>query len=1088
MQYLSGLLLATCVLLPPAAEAQLPDQWWSRGAGGGGAFFSPAISPHNGNVLYVSTDMGVVFRSVNNGALWDTHPFGSLQGSRLSKVLFTSNPSVLYVLDGRVDYDDYYGGNVFKSIDGGTNWFWLSSDPAAGTDPACKKLRADPNRTDRLVLGHERGLWFSGNGGTNWTQFYSGSGCYLADVFFSGENIFAGGNFGVYVSSNNGGSFAAASLTGIGAGEGIVSFAGAVQNGRIRLYCITLDSSTASYVDDGYPSPAEAVYGNYAAYKGVYARDWPAGTWTRLTTGIAATHYPAFVATATNRTDVVYLAGQSDAEWPIVYRSTNAGTNWTSVFNAAQNQNVQTGWAGDQGDSGWAFGGGALGLEVSQSDPNHVLFSDLGYVHGTTNGGTTWQALYVMPSERNPANAYTPKHRSYHGIGLEDTTCWWLTWLDTNNVFASFTDIGAIRSTNAGASWIEARADVGNQNTIYCCVTNQTGTAYAAGSSVHDMYGSTRLQDNPLDGGSGQIFYSTNKAQSWAVLHTFGHPVVWLALHPTNQNVMYASVVDSTAGGIFVTSNLLDGTSSTWSRCTPPPRTEGHPLSIVVLKDGTLACTYSGRRDGTPVFTHSSGVFVSTDGGSSWIDRSVENMHCWTKDLVVYPFDSSQNTWFACVFNAWGTGIPANAGGLYRTTNRGQTWTPFTYDVWPALYRVASISFHPANTNFAFITTEDHGLLYSTNILATTPVFLLVTNYPFFQPMRVFTNPYDSGEIWATSVGNGLRVGWLAGARPVLAPPVFTNGLFNVSGTGRDGQRVLFEATTNFIKWDMLSTDPVLVVNGVFSDSDATALPFRFYRGRIASPVIGQDFVQPALAAPSWPNEPSGWTLIADTTWEAADTGAWTTGARDGWSLKFLDSTRDVSIDTVGDSVIGESRVLSHNYPPSHVGGGGVEPYRAIGGAYRQIYLGMYVQLSANFYGHGGSAINKLAYIRVDNSGVDGMMWIEYRFAGASQPVEPYLVNQLPNGGSGGIATGLTSGYPTRGTWHRVEVRLDLDTPRRVRYWVDGVLWIDNTTFAGGGAGRISEVTLSGISGGIGNAGNPSAQTLRYDRVRVVAN
>ncbi len=85
-------------------------------------------------------------------------------------------------------------------------------------------------------------------------------------------------------------------------------------------------------------------------------------------------------------------------------------------------------------------------------------------------------------------------------------------------------------------------------------------------------------------------------------------------------------------------------------------------------------------------------------------------MQCWTTDLVIYPFDASQNTWFAGVFEAWGPSRPYNAGGLYRTTDRGQTWSAFTCDIYPSLYRVASIAFHPSNANFAFITTEENGL------------------------------------------------------------------------------------------------------------------------------------------------------------------------------------------------------------------------------------------------------------------------------------------------------------------------------------------------------------------------------------------
>lgn len=225
--------------------------------------------------------------------------------------------------------------------------------------------------------------------------------------------------------------------------------------------------------------------------------------------------------------------------------------------------------------------------------------------------------MYVPPSDLNATNTYSPKRRAYHGIGLENTSCWWLTWLDTNTLFASFTDFGALRSTNRGAAWIPAIADV-NINAVYCCVTGATNRAYIAISSIHDMYESTRLQDNPINSGTCGILFSTNQAASWTTLHDFGHPVIWLAPHPNNSNVMYASVVHTNAGGIYVTSNLLSGLSPTWTRLALPPRTEGHPLSIQVLRDNTLAYSYSGRRDPAGNFTHSSGVFVSTDGGASW--------------------------------------------------------------------------------------------------------------------------------------------------------------------------------------------------------------------------------------------------------------------------------------------------------------------------------------------------------------------------------------------------------------------------------------------------------------------------------------
>ncbi len=477
-------------------------------------------------------------------------------------------------------------------------------------------------------------------------------------------------------------------------------------------------------------------------------------------------------------------------------------------------------------------------MAVSPANPDQVVFCDMGFFHGTANGGASWQALYVSPGDLNATNTYTPKRRPYHGVGLENTSCWWLTWLDTNTLFASFTDFGALRSTNGGAAWIPAIADV-NINTVYCCVTGAANRAYLATSSIHDLYESTRLQDNPINSGAGGVLFSTNKAASWTTLQNFAHPVIWLEPHPTNTNIMYASVVNTNVGGIYVTRNLLNGASSTWSRLAVPPRTEGHPLSIHVLRDNTLACSYSGRRDPSGAFTHSSGVFVSTDGGASWADRSVPNMQCWTKDLVIYPFDTNQNTWFACVYEAWGPNRPYSAGGLYRTTNRGQSWSAFTCGVYPSLFRVASIAFHPANTNFAFLTTEANGLLYSTNILAAAPSFLLATNYPFFHPMRIFTNPYDAGEIWATSFGNGLRVGWLTEPRPAFDRLAPGGGSVGYGGSGKDSQHLQVQSSSNLAAWGNIATN--IIRDGRFGGVDATAggASARFYRAIIDSPITG---------------------------------------------------------------------------------------------------------------------------------------------------------------------------------------------------------------------------------------------------------
>ena len=133
-------------------------------------------------------------------------------------------------------------------------------------------------------------------------------------------------------------------------------------------------------------------------------------------------------------------------------------------------------------------------------------------------------------------------------------------------------------------------------------------------------------------------------------------------------------------------------------------------------------------------------------------------MYYWTKDVVVDPYDASQNTWYVSVFSGWG-GAPNGLGGLYRTLNRGTSWTKLTASQFD---RVTSITFSPTNQNEIYLTTETQGLWNSTNINSVTPTFSLVNSYPFRQPERVFFNPNNSSNVWVSSFGNGMKTGDIA--------------------------------------------------------------------------------------------------------------------------------------------------------------------------------------------------------------------------------------------------------------------------------------------------------------------------------------
>ena len=148
------------------------------------------------------------------------------------------------------------------------------------------------------------------------------------------------------------------------------------------------------------------------------------------------------------------------------------------------------------------------------------------------------------------------KQKAYRGIGLEDTSrAWWLSWASPTTLLAGYADIGGMCSVDGGVSWSFPKFSP-RENSIYHISLGDSHTLYAASSTVHDLYQSTHLTDARIDGGKGRILFSNDDGSTWNTLHDFAHPVIYTAIDPANTARLYASVLHSTDGGIFVTDNL----------------------------------------------------------------------------------------------------------------------------------------------------------------------------------------------------------------------------------------------------------------------------------------------------------------------------------------------------------------------------------------------------------------------------------------------------------------------------------------------------------------------------------------------------
>jgi hypothetical protein len=730
-----------CEALERRLLFSLPTTWTSVGAGGGGSFFEPSFNPGNPSEIWVATDQTDEYHSTNGGASWTVPSFTEIQGNHAAPVQYTDTPNLLFAL-GPSNYPE-------ESTNDGQTWTLLPNNPASNAD----SFIVNYNNPNEFFISSYSQIFFTSNGGASYLTLPTDG--YDAGAVFDGNDIYICTDQGLYTSTNGGSSFTSTAFsTGLPSGDGIFSFAGETANGTTTFFAVTASES------DIYPGQE----GNICySFTGVYEFTVGQSSWTAVG-GIPSGVDPAFVSMVPGDTTDVLLAGGSSSGAPTVIETNNGGGSWSNLFDTTDNANIETGWQGYGGiDYGWGYGEFAMGFAQNPADPAEMMITDEGGAYLSTNGGALWQAVYVNPADLNAAGSPTPTDGSYEGNGMENTSSWWLTFTGPNTILASFTDITGDSSDNGGTTWNFNDNNGNPYNTTYQIVSQPvTNNLYAAVSSIHDIYQWDAYQTNTrIDAGNGAVLFSTNGGSSWNMLHNFDHPVVYEAIDPNNPDTMYVSVASSTAGGIYMTTDLQDGANSVWTQLATPPRTEGHPLDIVVLNDGTLVVTYAGTLNSSSgLFDDSAGVFVSTNQGESWTDTTANMpaMQYFDRDITIDPNDPTQSTWYVGVWET--TSDPYYPeGGLYKTTNRGLTWT-----LVPGLptKEFSQVAFNPSNTNEMYVTTGDDGLWYTADAESATPTFQQVTSYPFAAPQRVFFNPYNPNQVWVTSFGYGLAVGLMS--------------------------------------------------------------------------------------------------------------------------------------------------------------------------------------------------------------------------------------------------------------------------------------------------------------------------------------
>jgi photosystem II stability/assembly factor-like uncharacterized protein len=302
-----------------------------------------AFHPNDPNTFWVGVAQGGIWKTNNSGTSWTPLNEG-LPILRISDITVDPiNPNILYVCLGDYEYigvalatDDrkrhtHYGLGVYKSIDGGLNWLPTGLTTAQTTldNSLLRRLIIDPNNTNNLLAGGFEGVWKSTDGGINWAQTM----------------------------------------------DSIVSDLEQHPNMPNIVYAAT---AFINNLQEGVAGVMKSIdFGN---------------TWTFLNTGIPPKNQAQRVELAISPSDPNYvyaIACDMDRGFYGLYRTTNAGANWTQQSNGSL-VNILS-WYSGVGSTG-GQGTYDLTLIVDPSNRDRLYAGGVN-CWGSDDGGVSWNGM-----------------------------------------------------------------------------------------------------------------------------------------------------------------------------------------------------------------------------------------------------------------------------------------------------------------------------------------------------------------------------------------------------------------------------------------------------------------------------------------------------------------------------------------------------------------------------------------------------------------------------------------------------------------------------------------------------------------------
>ena len=639
----------TLAILLLLACSLYSGDWENIGLGGGGAQYSPANSPHDKNIFFVSCDMGGFYRSVDSAKTWKMFDTRKISGTNRSEVAFhPSDPNIIFTGSSQ-------GLQVSK--DKGLNWELLKNQPWG--KKYINVIYISKKNPASMFASAEKEAWTSPDGGISWSRIEA-----LSDVkgFFAEDGLWLAGTLqGVFLSKDSGNAW---KLVKDGA---IASFCGGSGNGRTFLYCLSGGKLSVS------------------SNKGE--------TWKDSMKGIRSTSALYKVVCGESQPETAYV--DSNKEYK-VYKTNDGGEQWENCYNPGVGSgNTEIGWLSYQWGLGWG-GPFNTGFNINRADPQTIMGTNYGETIISTDGGKSWRQVYSTPVNK-PSRSSIWKSR-----GLEVTTTWnyYVDPFEKNRHYICYTDFGFARSEDFGSTW--ALGVEGNpwQNSVYELAFDKEnkGVIYAAASNQHDIPTWTNVDKVKHPGG---IIKSENFGKNWISISK-GLPAVPATSIIKDGKTLYAAMFGD---GVYRSDDL----GLSWVKKSSGLGQEGnkHVHKLKLGASGALYCSITAKRDGSK-FPVPGGLYKSVDKGESW---TCLLEHPWLMNFSIHPNDEkilyAAGSAIPGNHDAGGILKSADGGQTWKRLDIGFSAKYSTYT------HATGISFDPSSSRKVYAASLTHGIMFS---------------------------------------------------------------------------------------------------------------------------------------------------------------------------------------------------------------------------------------------------------------------------------------------------------------------------------------------------------------------------------------